>query len=73
MGKIVGLLLSLVGIWVGLEVYQKGTEHAFGGLLAAEGSASEPQERRSIPQRAGSAVQGAHDAADERRSRLLGE
>ena len=73
MGKIFGILLTVVGIWVGLEVYQKGADHAFGGLFAGESSQSAPQDRRSIPQRAGSAVQGAHDEADARRNRLLGE
>ena len=76
MGKIIGLLLVVVGIWVGLEVYQKGTQEAFGGALASlGGSASEETVRdpRSVPQRAGSAVENAHTEADERRNRMLGE
>ena len=71
MGKLVGIVLAVLGIWVGLEVYQNGVDGAFGGVHG--GGASEEETRATVPQRAGRAVQDAHAEADERRRRLLGE
>jgi hypothetical protein len=74
MGKIFGILLLVVGIWVGLEVYTEGTQNAFGGALAFLGESSdEVQDRRTAPQRAGDSVRSAQHEAEERRNRLLGE
>jgi hypothetical protein len=76
MGKFIGLLLSVVCIWVALEVYNEGLDNAFGGALAqlgdGDGSAA-AHDGRSIPQRAGAAVENAHAVADARRNKLLGE
>jgi hypothetical protein len=76
MGKFIGLLLSLVCIWVALEVYNEGLDNAFGGALAqledGEGAGA-ASDGRSIPQRAGDAVERAHAVADARRNKLLGE
>jgi hypothetical protein len=71
MGKLIGLLLTVAGIWVGLEVYQNGVEGAFGGILAGESAQLEPAP--TAPQRAGVAVQRAHGEADARRDKLLTE
>jgi hypothetical protein len=75
MGKMIGFLLLVVGVWVGLEVYQHGVQGAFGGALASFGSesASAPRDSRSAPQRAGAAVQQAHTEAEARRARLLAD
>jgi hypothetical protein len=76
MGKILGILLVVVGIWLGLEVYLNGMQGAFGGALASlEGSADEQAIRdpRSVPQRAGDAVERAHAEAEARLERMLGE
>ena len=35
MGKAIGLLLTVAGIWVGLEIYQNGIAGAFGGNLTS--------------------------------------
>ena len=34
MGKLIGLILMVLAVWVGLEVYDKGVDHAFGGVFA---------------------------------------
>jgi hypothetical protein len=76
MGKILGILLVVVGIWLGLEVYQNGIQGAFGGALASlSGPADEQAVRdpRSLPRRAGDAVERAHAEAEARRNRALGE
>lgn len=75
MGKIIGLLLVVVGIWVGVEVYSNGVDGAFGGVLASRAGDRPAAEvdRRSTPRRAGDAVENAHAAADARREKLLGE
>ncbi len=75
MGKIFGILLMVVGICVGLEIYQKGPQEALGGHLAIQGGSDDIDnvDRRTTPQRAGDAARRAHQLADERRSRLLGD
>jgi hypothetical protein len=56
------------------EVYVNGTQGAFGGALASlDGSDAAARDPRTIPQRAGAAVGRAHEEADQRRGRLLGE
>ncbi len=34
MGRLFGILAIVLGIWIGLEVYTKGTDQAFGGVFA---------------------------------------
>ena len=34
MAKVFGILLIVLGVWVGLEIYTKGTHGAFGGIFA---------------------------------------
>ncbi len=34
MGKAFGLVLMLIALWVGLEIYLKGTQGALGGIFA---------------------------------------
>ncbi len=74
MAKIFGILLVVVGIWLGLEVYLNGMQGAFGGALASlDGSATgqAAANPRSVPQRAGDAVERAHDEAQARLNRML--
>ena len=80
MGKIFGILLVVVGIWLGLEVYQNGMQGAFGGALASldgyiDGYVDEQAARdpRPVTQRAGDAVERAHAEAEARLNRMLGE
>ena len=74
MAKIFGLLLIVLGAWVGLELYTEGPNHAFGGafssILSSESSGSE-EEYLSTPQRAGSAVDRAHRENEARVDRML--
>lgn len=73
MGKIIGLLLTLGCLWAGLEVYNNGVQGAFGGRLAflEDGEKSASRDIRSIPKRAGDAVERALAEAAARRARLL--
>jgi len=73
MGRIISLLLAVLGIWVAVEVYTNGVNGAFDGALARFGGESAEEEATpgTAPQRAGRAVESAHAAAEERRSKLL--
>ena len=76
MAKIFGILLVVVGIWLGLEVYQNGMQGAFDGALASLGGSADEQavrDPRSVPQRAGAAVERAHAEAEARLDRMLDE
>ena len=74
MAKVFGLLLIVLGAWVGLELYSEGPNRAFGGafasILGSESSGAE-EEQLSTPQRAGSAVDRAHRENEERFDRML--
>jgi hypothetical protein len=72
MGKMIGILLVVLGVWVGLEVYTEGTGNAFGGRLAFL-SDEEPGGGEPPTQRVRASVQRGHDEADARRERMLGE
>ncbi len=74
MGRIFGILLIGLGIWVGLEIYLEGTQNAFGGVFASHRAASEaPRDLRSTPQRAGDAVRGSLASEAERHERILSD
>ena len=65
----------MLALWVGLEVYTKGFDHAFDGALASFGSGeSRPAGQSSRPtERARDAVTDAHAEAEARRQKLLGD
>ena len=71
MGKVIGLLITVVGIWAGVEIATHGVDGAFDGAFAGENASS--AERITTPQRAGRAVEAAHAESEERRARMLGE
>jgi hypothetical protein len=74
MGKVFGILLVVVGLWAGAEIYTKGTANAFGGIFASgDGAAAEAAEAQPMSRRSGAKVAGAHADADARRNRLLEE
>ncbi len=75
MGKIFGILMLVVSLWIGMEIYQNGMEGALGGRLAFVGDSDGPEnvERRTVPQRAGDAARRAQNFREERRNRLLDE
>jgi hypothetical protein len=37
MGKAIGILLIVLGVWLGMEIFTKGTDEAFGGIFASGG------------------------------------
>jgi phytoene/squalene synthetase len=74
MGRLIGLLLGVAGIWAATEVYLHGTAGAFGGGFARlAGESATEQDGRSLGVRAGDAVGRARAEAEERRERLLAE
>jgi hypothetical protein len=76
MGKMFGILVIIVGLWAGAEIYNNGTAQAFGGILATLGlaeAAPQDAEPQSLGRRAGSKVGRSHADADARRERLLAE
>jgi hypothetical protein len=74
MGKMIGILLIVLGVWVGMEVYTEGTSNAFGGKLAflSDGEGS-PDDGEAPVRRVGTNVQRDHDEANARRERLLSD
>lgn len=46
MAKAFGILLIVLGVWLGLEIFTKGTDEAFGGIFATgiESARREPAE-----------------------------
>jgi hypothetical protein len=74
MGKMIGILLVVLGVWVGMEVYTEGTKNAFGGRIAflSDGEGS-PGDGEAPVQRVGTNVQRDHDEAKARRERLLSD
>ncbi len=34
MGRIIGILLVVLAVWIGMEFYTEGSERAFGGIFA---------------------------------------
>jgi len=76
MGKVIGILMFVVAMWTSVEVYNNGSENAFGGALTKVGWV-EPAPETAAPASAGrrveAAVTGARDEANARRERLLAE
>lgn len=75
MAKLLGIVLFVLGVWVGAEVLTQGTDGAFGGLFAriAGREAPAPDAHVWAGERAGDAVGRARDLDEARRRRLLGE
>jgi len=75
MGKLLGIVVIVAGLWVGAEIYNEGTANAFDGALVRFGMVDEaqPGEQQRVAERAGTAVESSYAEAEERRSRMLGE
>ena len=73
MGKIYGILLIVVGVWVGMAIFTEGIDNAFGGLFSRLAPSTEARDPRPPMQRIRERVQGVHDARAERIDRLVGE
>lgn len=71
MQKLMGIVLMVVGIWVGIEIYTQGIDGAFGGIFASSRGAGEqttlstqpttPPDNRTVVRRAGDRVQSHMD------------
>lgn len=67
MQKLIGIVIIVIAIWVGIEVYTQGIDGAFGGVFASlssnetqpdQNSAQQtPTENRTVPRRVGDRVQ----------------
>jgi hypothetical protein len=68
MGRLLGLVLMLLAVWAAAEIYTKGVDGAFGGIL---GSAFEAPADRSTPDRAQDAFQRAYNTSERRVDRVL--
>ena len=75
MGKAIGLLLAVLAIWITVELYTQGPDAAFGGRLSSliGGGDASQEPRGSTAQRAGAAVERAHDERDARYGELIPE
>jgi hypothetical protein len=73
MQKAFGILVILLGVWVGLEVYQNGTAGAFDGALVRFGLVDAPAGGELVDttpgERAGARLREAYDAGWERGER----
>ncbi len=70
MGRLLTILLMVLALWIGVEVYTEVLHGAFGGLF---GSAFEAPADRSTPDRAADAFQRAYNTSEERVDRALEE
>ena len=71
MSRILGIIAIALAAWAGAELYTKGFDHAFGGLLAGLDDPAVPLEEvervQTLGERVGQKVQGDFDRAyDER-------
>jgi hypothetical protein len=71
LGRLFGLLLILLCIWTGVEIYTKGTAGAFGGLFSRFSEDLNTPAQRSTHDRAADAFQRAYNKSEERVDRLL--
>ena len=73
MGKIYGIVLIVVGIWVGMTIYTEGLDHAFGGVFTKLGAEPAGRDVRPPTERIRDRVQSATDERTERIERLVGD
>jgi hypothetical protein len=66
MMKVFGILLIVVGVWVGITVFTEGSDKAFGGLFAGEKTEGESSDGRPLPARVKEQVTGAYQLQEER-------
>ncbi len=68
MGKVFGILLIVLAIWVGLEVMNNGTAGAFDGAFVRAGLVSPEEAVNDVPlgSRASGAVERAHRKTEDR-------
>jgi hypothetical protein len=71
MAKIFGILLIVVAIWVGLTIFNEGTDAAFGGLFASASKAQAGRMEldptgRPLPRRVEQSVSKAYQEHEKR-------
>ena len=78
MGRIIGILAIVRGVWLGAEVLTKGVDQAFGGIFANLGlsqkvskSDGERIDSKSVPLRAAERYRSGFDRGIERVDRAL--
>lgn len=69
--RLFGLLLILLCVWTGVEIYTNGTAGAFGGLFSRFSEDLNAPAQRSTPDRAADAFQRAYNKSEDRVDRLL--
>ncbi|MAE94936.1 MAG: hypothetical protein CL910_09780 [Deltaproteobacteria bacterium] len=72
MGKAFGIVMVAGLVWIGVEVYVEGTQGAFGGVFAELGivDGEATHDAGSPAQRAGAAVERAHEERADRYDRV---
>ena len=74
MAKAIGLLVFVCAIWAAFEVTTEGINGAFGGVFAsADAPTNSPAESLFKAERAGAAVERAHQEREARLDKLLAE
>jgi hypothetical protein len=76
--RLIGILLTVALVWASVEIYSNGTGGAFGGRLAwllgdGEAASTAVSDGLSSARRAGTAVERAHQAQQERYEDLVGD
>ena len=78
MGRILGILAIVLGVWLGAEVLTKGVDQAFGGIFAnlglsqkASESDGERLDPKSVPLRAADRYRSSFDRGIERVDQAL--
>lgn len=66
MAKIFGILVIVIGIWVGLTIFNEGTEAAFGGLFASSVRGEMDTTGRPLPRRVEDSVSKAYRESERR-------
>ncbi|HTO55437.1 MAG TPA: hypothetical protein VMR50_18785 [Myxococcota bacterium] len=68
LGRLFGLVLLVLGVWAGAEIFNNGFDGAFGGLLARlSGSTPTEATQGSLAKRIGAKVQSELNDASQRR------
>jgi hypothetical protein len=68
LGRLFGLVLLVLAIWAGAEIFNNGFDGAFGGALARlSGDAPAPAGQGSLAKRIGAKVQSELNGASQRR------
>jgi len=71
MRKPIALILMVVGIYTGIEIYNEGLHGAFGGALTRFSSALDAPAERGASDRSADAFQRAYDKSESRVEKLL--